>query len=100
MIEMGRYEIDTWYFSPYPDSFAHQTRLLICPFSLKYFRFIRFLENKSRSAKGPSVLRRGCSRRGGREGEVVLSNASFLRYDRRETLSLAAAGAAAKPDMR
>ena len=32
------------------------------------------------SAKGPSVLRRGCSRRGGREGEVVLSNASFLRY--------------------
>ena len=29
-----------------------------------------------------------------------MSNASFLRYDRRETLSLAAAGAAAKPDMR
>jgi len=37
-VEMGRYEIDTWYFSPYPDSFAHQTRLFICPFSLKYFK--------------------------------------------------------------
>ena len=38
MIELGRFEMDTWYYSPYPEPFASQQRLLICEFCLKYFR--------------------------------------------------------------
>ena len=38
VIELGRFEMDTWYYSPYPEPFASQQRLLICEFCLKYFR--------------------------------------------------------------
>jgi len=36
VIEMGRFEVDTWYFSPYPDAFATQRKLYICEYTLKY----------------------------------------------------------------
>jgi histone acetyltransferase MYST1 len=55
VIEMGTYEIDAWYFSPYPDAFAQQERLFICPYSLKYFKkrsaYVRHLAGVQR--KGP-----------------------------------------------
>lgn len=35
-IQFGIYEIDTWYFSPYPDEFGEQEKLFICEFCLKY----------------------------------------------------------------
>jgi histone acetyltransferase MYST1 len=38
MIELGRYEIDTWYFSPYPEEFAKCDKLYICEFCLKYMK--------------------------------------------------------------
>ena len=37
-IEMGRFEVDTWYFSPFPDDFAQQRKLYICEFTLKYMK--------------------------------------------------------------
>jgi hypothetical protein len=37
-IELGRYEIDTWYFSPYPEEFAKCEKLYICEFCLKYMK--------------------------------------------------------------
>jgi histone acetyltransferase MYST1 len=37
-IELGRYEIDTWYFSPYPEEFAKCDKLFICEFCLKYMK--------------------------------------------------------------
>eukprot|EP00727_Mastigamoeba_balamuthi_P002710 m51a1_g12436 putative ham group protein (494) ;mRNA; f:832130-834197 len=37
-IELGRYEIDTWYFSPYPEEFAKCEHLFICEFCLKYMK--------------------------------------------------------------
>lgn len=37
-IEIGRYEIDTWYFSPYPEEFAKCSKLYICEFCLKYMK--------------------------------------------------------------
>lgn len=37
-IQMGRYEIDTWYFSPYPEDFGKQPKLWICQYCLKYMR--------------------------------------------------------------
>ena len=55
VIEIGRYEVDTWYFSPYPDAFAMQSRLYICPYSLKYFKrrdsYVRHLTAVTR--RGP-----------------------------------------------
>jgi len=38
IIELGRYEIDTWYFSPYPEEFAKCDKLYICEFCLKYMK--------------------------------------------------------------
>ena len=63
VIEMGRFEIDAWYFSPYPDAYAAQERLYICPFSLKYFKkrstYISHLSSASlvRHPPGPCIYR-------------------------------------------
>lgn len=38
IIQLGRYLIDTWYYSPYPEPYASQDKLYICDFTLKYFR--------------------------------------------------------------
>jgi histone acetyltransferase MYST1 len=37
-IALGKYEIDTWYFSPYPDEYAGDELLYICEYCLKYMR--------------------------------------------------------------
>eukprot|EP00983_Pelagomonas_calceolata_P052618 1142918-Pelagomonas_calceolata.AAC.2 len=38
VVELGRYEMDSWYYSPYPEPYASQHKLYICEFTLKYFR--------------------------------------------------------------
>ena len=43
VVELGRYEIDTWYFSPYPEPYASCEKLYICEYTLKYFRKKRTL---------------------------------------------------------
>lgn len=37
-IHFGAYEIDTWYFSPYPEEYGQQSILYICEYCLKYMR--------------------------------------------------------------
>ncbi|KAK9833230.1 hypothetical protein WJX74_011001 [Apatococcus lobatus] len=37
VIEMGQFEMDTWYYSPYPEPYSQQNKLYICEFTLKYF---------------------------------------------------------------
>lgn len=38
-IEFGSYEIDCWYFSPYPDEYSHDVdKLYICEKCLKYMK--------------------------------------------------------------
>jgi histone acetyltransferase MYST1 len=37
-VELGRYEIETWYFSPYPEDYSQLDKLYICEFCLKYMR--------------------------------------------------------------
>lgn len=37
-VQIGRYEIDTWYFSPYPDEYGKQPKLWICQYCLKYMK--------------------------------------------------------------
>ena len=36
-IQMGRHEIETWYFSPYPVEYAHIDKLYVCEMCLSYF---------------------------------------------------------------
>ncbi|XP_061079815.1 histone acetyltransferase KAT7 isoform X4 [Conger conger] len=37
-ILFGRYELDTWYHSPYPEEYARLGRLYMCEFCLKYMK--------------------------------------------------------------
>jgi len=43
-VELGKYEIETWYFSPYPEEFSKCNKLFLCEFCLKYFRKSKTLE--------------------------------------------------------
>ena len=38
MIEFGKYEIKTWYSSPYPQEYAILPKLILCEFCLKYMK--------------------------------------------------------------
>jgi histone acetyltransferase MYST1 len=37
-VEMGKYEMDCWYYSPYPEEFCSRQKLFVCEFCLKYMR--------------------------------------------------------------
>ncbi|ESO81950.1 hypothetical protein LOTGIDRAFT_135618, partial [Lottia gigantea] len=37
-LEIGRWEVETWYSSPYPDEYARLSKLYLCEFCLKYMR--------------------------------------------------------------
>ena len=37
-IQFGKYEVDAWYFSPFPEDFGKQPKLWICEYCLKYMR--------------------------------------------------------------
>ena len=37
-IQIGKYEIDAWYYSPYPEEYGKQPKLWICEYCLKYMR--------------------------------------------------------------
>ena len=43
-MNLGRYDIDTWYYSPYPEPYRSVDKLYICEYDLKYFRKPRSLE--------------------------------------------------------
>lgn len=43
-IQIGKYEIDTWYFSQYPEKYAIEPKLYICEYCLKYMRFASSLQ--------------------------------------------------------
>ncbi|XP_073542173.1 histone acetyltransferase KAT6B isoform X1 [Phyllobates terribilis] len=38
VIEFGKYEIQTWYSSPYPQEYARSPKLYLCEFCLKYMK--------------------------------------------------------------
>ena len=37
-MELGKYEIFTWYYSPYPEPYNQLEKLYVCEFCLKYFK--------------------------------------------------------------
>ncbi|CAH1978254.1 unnamed protein product [Acanthoscelides obtectus] len=43
-IEFGKYEIDTWYSSPFPQEYARLPKLFLCEFCLKYTKSKAVLE--------------------------------------------------------
>lgn len=47
-IEIGRYEVDAWYFSPYPEEYCGGDKLYICEFCLKYMKKRRTLDRHKR----------------------------------------------------
>jgi histone acetyltransferase MYST1 len=38
VVEFGTHEMDTWYYSPYPEPYANNHKIHICDMCLKYFR--------------------------------------------------------------
>lgn len=50
-IEIGQYEIDCWYFSPYPDEYSSCEKLFICEHCLKYMKFVKTLLEHRRVCK-------------------------------------------------
>ena len=52
-IEIGQYEIDSWYFSPYPDAYAKVEKLFICENCLKYMKYMKtYVDHCGNSANG------------------------------------------------
>ncbi|KAG1675065.1 Histone acetyltransferase KAT8 [Nymphon striatum] len=63
-IQFGKYEIDAWYFSPFPEEYGKQTKLLICEYCLKYMRLektYRYHQSEciSRQPPGKEIYRKG-----------------------------------------
>ena len=40
-IHIGHFEIDAWYFSPFPEDYGKQPKLWICEYCLKYMKYER-----------------------------------------------------------
>jgi len=62
-IQLGRWEIDTWYFSPYPDEYCCDT-LYVCEYTLKYMKKKSALERHKRKCRlrhppGDEIYRNG-----------------------------------------
>ncbi|XP_077290954.1 histone acetyltransferase KAT8-like [Arctopsyche grandis] len=63
-IQIGKYEIDTWYFSPYPDEYGKQPKLWICEYCLTYMRLeTTYKQHCSRcphrQPRGSEIYRKG-----------------------------------------
>lgn len=40
-LRIGKFEVDTWYFSPYPEDYGKVGTLFVCEFCLKYMKFAK-----------------------------------------------------------
>ena len=63
-IQIGKYEIDAWYFSPYPDEYGKQSKLWVCEFCLKYMKLeksFRYHQSQCtwRHPPGNEIYRKG-----------------------------------------
>jgi histone acetyltransferase MYST1 len=50
-IQLGKYLVQTWYFSPFPDEYKSCNKLYFCEFCLKYMRKLRTLQKHQASCK-------------------------------------------------
>ncbi|GAB0099725.1 Histone acetyltransferase [Sergentomyia squamirostris] len=63
-LRIGRYEIDTWYFSPYPEEYGKVSKLYVCEYCLIYMRYaIQYKTHKEKCKKrqppGAEIYRKG-----------------------------------------
>lgn len=63
-LRIGRFEIDTWYFSPYPDEYGKVGTLYVCEYCLKYMKFAKTYryhatECTQRQPPGHEIYRKG-----------------------------------------
>lgn len=85
-IEIGRYEVDTWYFSPYPEEYCKEGRLYICEYCLKYLKKKKTLERHkkkctARHPPGDEIYRDGnlsVFEVDGKENKVYCQNLCLL----------------------
>jgi len=69
-VQIGRFEIDTWYFSPYPEDYGKCPKLWICEFCLKYMR----MEKTYRYHQGECNIRQPA-------GKEIYRKASLSIYE-------------------
>ena len=86
-IYMGEWEVEAWYFSPYPEEYSYQERLFICEFCLKYMKkkktYLRHkAECKCRRPPGMEIYRESGGSSGG--GVSGSSNISVFEVDGKE----------------
>ena len=43
-VQFGKYEIKTWYSSPYPQEYSHLSKLYLCEFCLRYIKTYKILQ--------------------------------------------------------
>uniref|UniRef100_A0A0B7APH3 Histone acetyltransferase n=1 Tax=Arion vulgaris TaxID=1028688 RepID=A0A0B7APH3_9EUPU len=63
-LEIGRFEINTWYSSPYPEEYARLPKIYLCEFCLKYMRTATILRRHMakclwRHPPGDEIYRKG-----------------------------------------
>uniref|UniRef100_A0A182NPE5 Histone acetyltransferase n=1 Tax=Anopheles dirus TaxID=7168 RepID=A0A182NPE5_9DIPT len=63
-LRIGRFEIDTWYFSPYPEEYGKVGTMYVCEYCLRYMRLAKTLkEHKAectrRQPPGSEIYRKG-----------------------------------------
>eukprot|EP00794_Sanderia_malayensis_P004751 gene4751-5375_t len=63
-IEIGKFEIDTWYFSPFPEEYGRQPKLYICEYCVKYMKYEKTYRNHQetcqlRQPPGREIYRKG-----------------------------------------
>jgi len=75
-VQIGKYEIDTWYFSPYPEEYGKQPKLWICEYCLKYMR----LEKTYRYHSGQCVQRQPAGKEIYRKGTLSLFEVDGLDH--------------------
>jgi histone acetyltransferase MYST1 len=87
-IYMGQWEVEAWYFSPYPDEYAYEERLFICEFCLKYMKKKKtYLKHKSecKCRRPPGVeIYRESNHPQGDKGSGSGSNISVFEVDGKE----------------
>lgn len=63
-MQMGKYEMDAWYFAPYPDEYGKVSTLYICEYCLKYMKYPKTMQRhkatcRIRQPPGREIYRDG-----------------------------------------
>merc|ERR1711971_535298 len=85
-IQIGRFEIDTWYFSPYPEEYGKCSKLWICEYTLKYMKYEKTYqahraECKLNQPAGKEIYRKGSAsiyEVDGKENKLYCQNLCLL----------------------